>query len=100
MLSLLTLDIVHASMTLCSLNRNLDWLALEALLEQVAIAPVLSIIVIDITASNALDSLSHRLFSLAYEQVKMVDVRRPPSHLGKSSELVCARFGVGYDMRQ
>lgn len=49
-----------------------DRLALEALFEQVAIAPVLSIIVIDIAAGNALDSLSHRLFSLAYEQVKMV----------------------------
>jgi len=44
MLSLLTLDIVHASMTLCSLNRNLDWLALEALFEQVAISRILVIL--------------------------------------------------------
>jgi hypothetical protein len=49
-----------------------DWLTLETLLKEVAITPVLSIIVIDIAAGNALDSLSHRLFSLAYEQVEMV----------------------------
>lgn len=49
-----------------------DWLALEALFEQVAIAPVLSIIVIDITASNALNSLSHCLFTFTDEKVKMV----------------------------
>ena len=49
-----------------------DWLALETLLEQVAIAPVLSIIVIDIATSNALNSLSHCLFALTDEQVEMV----------------------------
>ena len=37
-----------------------------------SVTPVLSIIVIDIAASNALNSLSHRLLTLAYEQVKMV----------------------------
>ena len=50
-----------------------DRLALEALFEQVAVAPVLSIIIVHIRAGYALHRLAHALFALTDEQVELLE---------------------------
>ena len=59
-------------MTLCSLNRNLDGLALETLFEQVSVATVLPIIIVHVGACYAFDGLSHSFIAFAYQEVKVV----------------------------
>ena len=49
-----------------------DGLALEALLEEVTVATVLAVVVVDVAAGYALDGFSHGLFALSDEQVEVV----------------------------
>ena len=49
-----------------------DGLRLEAFLEEVAVATVLAIVVVDVAAGNALEGFSHGLFALSDEQVEVV----------------------------
>ena len=49
-----------------------DGLALEALLEEVTVATVLVVVVVDVAAGYALDGFSHGLFALSDEQVEVV----------------------------
>lgn len=49
-----------------------DGLALEALLEEVAVATVLAVVVVDVAAGYALEGFSHGLFALSDEQVEVV----------------------------
>ena len=46
--------------------------ALEAFFEEVAVAPVLSIIIVHVGAGYALHGLAHALFALTDEQVEVV----------------------------
>lgn len=49
-----------------------DGLRLEAFLEEVAVATVLAVVVVDVGAGYALDGFSHGLFALSDEQVEVV----------------------------
>ena len=49
-----------------------DGLALEALFEQVSVAPVLSIIIVHVRACYAFDGLSHSFIAFAYQEVEVV----------------------------
>ena len=64
--------LVYIAQEHCEVGHIVNWLALETFLEQMTITSVLSIIVIYITAGNALHCVTYALFTLTYEQMKMI----------------------------
>ena len=71
----------------CEVGHVVNGFALEALFEQVSVAPVLSIIIVHITAGYSFYRLAYTLFALTNEQVKVV------AH--KAVGVICAVASAG-----
>ena len=63
--------LVYISQQYGEVGHVVDWLALEALFEQVSVATILSIIIIHVGACYAFYRLAYTLFALTNEQVKV-----------------------------